>query len=209
MEIVYSIKPNQLINSKITAVFGDKIDLINNGFEIKGINYNDEWTVRRFLNGYKFKISQSILKIFSDLEISYSILNKHINELSRCELKLVLFVYAILYIKGIIILDYYDKGLPNKVKNRIINYLKINQINNLVVISNDLVFLNNIANHLIVFKNGKIVFNDEFDKLYKSKIKLDYPTIIKFIKLANKSGAKLNYTVNNYELIKDIYRSVK
>ena len=51
--------------------------------------------------------------------------------------------------------------------------------------------------------------NDEFKNIYKSRVKIEYPEIIKFIRLANKSNAKLSYTVDNKELLKDIYRSVK
>ena len=206
---MYSLKPNSLINSKITGIYGDILDLVNNGFDIRGISFDDEWTVRKLLNGYKLKMDNKILKLFSDLELSYSLFNRRIKSLSNSELKLVLLVYALININGVLILDYFDKGLTNKTKIRIINYLKINYKGNIVVISNDLVFLNNMCYELIVFKNNEIVYRGTFDKLYKSKIKIDYPSIIDFIKLANKNGAKLKYTVNNYELIKDIYRSVK
>lgn len=210
MEIMYSNKSNDIIrNNTITGVYGDKLDLINNGFDFYGIEYDDEWTVKRFLNGYKLKLDNNILDIFSELEISYSLLKRKIKDLSKGQFKLILFVYIILNKKNIVVLDYFDKGLSYKYKKRITNYIKSKYSGNLIVISNDLVFLNSLCNYLIVFKDGNILFNDEFNNIYKSRVKIEYPPIIKFIRLANKNNARLSYTVDNKELLKDIYRSVK
>lgn len=210
MEIMYSNKNNDIFkNNIITGVYGDKLDLINQDCEFYGIEYDDEWTVKRFLNGYKLKIDNNILELFSELEVSYSLLKRKIKELSKGQFKLVLLIYTILNKKTIVILDYFDKGLSYKYKKRVINYLKSKYNGSLVVISNDLVFLNNLCNNLIVFDNGKIVFNDDLKKIYNSDIKIDYPAIIKFIKIANENNAKLSYTVDNKELLKDIYRSVR
>lgn len=210
MEIMFSNKSNDLINNdKITGIYGDKGDLINKGFEFFGIDYDDEWTVKRFLNGLKFKLDNNILDLFSELEISYSLLKRKIKNLSKGQFKLILLVYVILNKKNILVLDYYDKGLSYKYKKRITNYIKSKYSGSLIVISNDLVFLNSLCSNLIVFKDGKIAFNDRFDKIYNSNVKIDYPEIIKFIKLANKKGAKLNYTMDNKDLLKDIYRSVE
>ena len=210
MEIMYTNKSSELIKKNtITGIYGDKIDLIKHGLEFDGIEYDDEWTVKRFLNGYKLKIDDRILDIFSELEISYSLLKRKIKTLSKCQFKLVLLVYIFLNKKSIMVLDYFDKGLSFKYKKRIINFLKTKYSGSIIVISNDLVFLDLLSNHLIVFENNNIVFDDEFKNIYKSRVKIEYPEIIKFIRLANKSNAKLSYTVDNKELLKDIYRSVR
>ena len=207
---MYSNRSNDILkNNVITGIYGDKIDLIKYGFDFYGIEYDDEWTVKRFLNGYKFKVDNNILEIFSELEISYSLLKRKIKDLSKGQFKLILLVYTILNKKTVVILDYFDKGLSYKYKKRIINYLKSKYNGSLVVISNDLIFLNNMCKYLIVFKDGNIVYNDVFENIYKSRIKIDYPPIVKFIRLANKKNAKLSYTVDNKELLKDIYRSVR
>ena len=207
---MYSNRSNDILkNNVITGIYGDKIDLIKYGFDFYGIEYDDEWTVKRFLNGYKFKVDNNILEIFSELEISYSLLKRKLKDLSKGQFKLILLVYTILNKKTVVILDYFDKGLSYKQKKRIINYLKSKYNGSLVVISNDLIFLNNMCKYLIVFKDGNIVYNDVFENIYKSRIKIDYPPIVKFIRLANKKNAKLSYTVDNKELLKDIYRSVR
>ena len=210
MEIMYTNKSSELIKKNtITGIYGDKIDLIKHGLEFDGIEYDDEWTVKRFLNGYKLKIDDRILDIFSELEISYSLLKRKIKTLSKCQFKLILLVYVVLNKKNIIVLDYFDKCLSFKYRKRIINFLKTKYNGTIIVISNDLVFLDLICSYLIVFENGSIVFNDELKNIYKSRVKIEYPEIIKFIRLANKSNAKLSYTVDNKELLKDIYRSVR
>ena len=210
MEIMYTNKSSELIKKNtITGIYGDKIDLIKHGLEFDGIEYDDEWTVKRFLNGYKLKIDDRILDIFSELEISYSLLKRKIKTLSKCQFKLILLVYILLNKKNIIVLDYFDKGLSFKYRKRIINFLKTKYNGTIIVISNDLVFLDLLCSYLIVFENGSIVFNDELKNIYRSRVKIEYPEIIKFIRLANKSNAKLSYTVDNKELLKDIYRSVR
>lgn len=210
MELMYSNKSNNiLVNNSITGVYGDKLDLIKSGFDFEGIIYDDSWTVKRFLNGYKIKLNTDILEIFTELEISYNLLKRKIKDLSKEQFKLILLVYIILNKKTVVILDYFDKGLSYKYKKRIINYLKSKYTGDLIVISNDLVFLSSLCKYLIVFKDNKIVFNDELINIYKSRVDVEYPPIIKFIRLANKKNAKLSYTVDNKELLKDIYRSVR
>jgi len=209
MEIMYVNKEIDLIkDDRFVAINGDILDLINYGIEFNNIDYNDNYNVRRFLNGYKFKINEDIVNIFNELEINILLLKRKMKELSRGQLKLVLLVYLLINKKNIIVLDYFDKGLSLKYKKRIINYLKTKYEGKVLAISNDFIFLNQLCSKIIIFKNGKITFNNDFNKLYKSNSKLDYPEIIKFIKLANKKNVKLSYTVENHELLKDIYRSV-
>ena len=200
---------NKIKKNCIVGIYGDKSDLLNNGCNFTGIDYDDTWTVKRFLNGNRFNLNDKILDMFNYFEINNSIIERRINTLCNGELKLILLVYALLYIKDILVLDYFDKGLPNKVKSRVINYIKLNSNTKMIVISNDLIFLSKLCYHLIVFNNGDIIYNDSLENIYSSKLKIDYPSIISFIKLANKKNAKLNYTFDNKELAKDIYRSVK
>ncbi len=210
MELMYIDKNCQIFKKgKFIAVYKDKLDLVNYGIELLGINFDDEWKVRRFLNGYKLKIDTNIIDIFKDLDLNLKLLDKKIKDLSKSQYKMILLVYSLLQDRNILVLDYFDKGLDSKNKNKIINYLKIKYNKTLVVISNDIVFLNKLCTELIIFENNNIIFNDEFNKIYKSTIKIDMPEIIKFIRLANKKKKKLDYTVDSKELLKDIYRSVK
>lgn len=210
MEIMYFDGKNELFKNKsFTGIYGDKSDLINENVEFYGIEYDDNWTVRKFLNGYKIKLNERLLELFSEFDININVLKRKINELSKGQFKLVLLVYSLLNNKNNIVLDYFDKCLSYKYKKRVTNYFKSKYDGTLIVISNDLVFLNELCNNLMIFRDGKLIFNDKIDYLYKSTIKIEYPEIIKFIKLANKRKAKLSYTVEIHELLKDIYRSIK
>ena len=210
MEIMYSNNVPSIFKDKdIVGVYGDKADLLKFDIDLFGIEYDDEWTVKRFLNSFKIKLDIKILELFNELEINISLLKRKIKDLSKGHFKLILLIYMILNKKELIILDYFDKGLTYKYKKRVINYLKRKYEGKLIVISNDLVFLNLLCSNLIVVENNNIIFNDKIENIYKSRVKIDYPEIIKFIRLANKKKAKLSYTVESHELLKDIYRSVK
>lgn len=209
MEIMYSIQSYDIFDKNvITGVYGDKIDLIKRGIDFRGIEYDDDWTVKKFFDCDKNN-EQKTVELFNEFEINLSLLNKKIKDLSNGHFKLVLLCYVILNKKNILFLDYFDKGLSFKYKKRVINYLKCKYEGTLVVISNDLTFLDMLCSKLIVFKNDIIVFNDKLEYIYKSNVKIEYPEIIKFIRLANENKAKLSYTVHTHELVKDIYRSVR
>ena len=151
MEVMYSEKSYDLFNdNSITGIYGDKIVLIKYGIEFKGLEYDDEWSVKRFLNGLKFKLDDRILEVFKELEINSSLLKRKIKTLSKGEFKLVLLSYILLNKKELVILDYFDKGLSYKLKKRVINYIKRKYDGTLIVISNDLIFLNMLCNNLIV-----------------------------------------------------------
>ena len=209
MEIVFSKNKPSIINTnKIIGIYGDKNDLINRGFKFNNIYYDENWTIRRFLNGYKIKMNNNVIGLFNEFDLNKEILNKKIKDISNGLFKICLLIYALLYIKDIIYLNYFEKGLSYKYKKKIINYLKRNNMNNIIVISNDLIFLNSLCYYLIVFKDNKIIYEGDFNNLYNSNIRLEYPEIIEFIKIANKHSADLEFTINTNELAKDIYRSV-
>lgn len=202
MEVMYSNK--NVFEEHIISFYKDKIDLLNYDIDINGISYDDKFKVSKFLNGDTSKIKE----LLDEFEISVGILNKYMYELSRGELKLILLIYVLLKNKECIILDYFDKGLSFKIKKRVINYLKTKYKGYVIAISNDLVFLNLISDSIIIYKDNEELFNGKFEDLYKDNIKIDYPEVIKFIRLANDNDHKLNYTIDNKELLKDIYRSV-
>ncbi len=210
MEIMYISKSNNLFKkNKFTGIYKDKLDLINQGIEFNGISYDDNWSVKRFLNGYNIILNKEIINLFDELEISENLLKIKIKNLTKSQYKLVLLVYMLINDKNIYVLDYFDKGLDFKTKTKIINFLKSKYTKTLIVISNDMVFLNNLCSELIIINDDKIIYNDVLNNIYKSNIKIETPEIIKFIRLANKKKAKLTYTVDNKELLKDIYRSIK
>lgn len=209
MEVVYCEEmPKSIIAEGIVGVIGDINDLISIGFDINGISYDDEWTVKRLLNGFKILKNKRIDSILDYLEIDKSILNKKINTLSKTDLKFALLAYLLINNKKIIVFDYFDVCLAHSSKkklSKIIRLLKKDGFK-IFVVSNDLEYMNTIVDKLLVVNNQSIVYNgllSDFREFIGNM-----PEISKFIELANKKGANLNYNLDRRELLKDIYRSV-
>lgn len=207
MEIVISNNIPKRFNYQTLGIIGDINDLLNIGFDIEGIDYNDSWTVKRFLNGYHFKLNNRIETFFNMFDLSTSILNKRIKEISSTDFKFILLIYAMLKNKKVIIFDHIDTNMCLKDRKRLINFVRKvkNDDMSFIFLSNNLEFLYKINDHLIIFEEGKIIFDDLIDDAYKEQIDSN---IINFINMANKKGANLIYTFDRKELLKDIYRSV-
>lgn len=207
MEIVISNNIPKRFNYQTLGIIGDINDLLNIGFDIEGIDYNDSWTVKRFLNGYHFKLNNRIETFFNMFDLSTSILNKRIKEISSTDFKFILLIYAMLKNKKVIIFDHIDTNMCLKDRKRLINFVRKvkNDDMSFIFLSNNLEFLYKLNDHLIIFEEGKIIFDDLIDDAYKEQIDSN---IINFINMANKKGANLIYTFDRKELLKDIYRSV-
>ena len=110
-----------------------------------------------------------------------------------------------------LLLDYFDVGLTHKDQKRLVRILRNLKSEGIaiIVLSKNLVFLDQIVNSIIVVKNNELVYNGKMSLLISEHIKLvDEPEILRFISLANKRGANLDLTLDSKELLKDIYRSV-
>lgn len=212
MEIVFANnKHDNFEENKIIGFYGDVVDLLKMGVDIEGIIYDDEWTVKRFLNGMSIRLNRRIEGILSYIDFDKKYLNVKLKDLSKTNFKYVLLAYLLLKNKKIIIFDYFEVGLTYKEQKKLINIIRMMRKDGLsiIVVSKNLVFLDQFVDSIQVVKNEKIVYNGKIAELIKSEKKLvDEENIIKFIKLANKKGANLDYTLDSKELLKDIYRSV-
>lgn len=211
MEIVFYSKGSDIVKPNlVTGFYGDVLDLLNLGFEIDGIVYDEAWSVSRFLKGHKvFGLDSRIDAIFKYLDIDTSLKNVKLGHLSKTDFKFILLAKVLLLNKNNIVFDYFDVGLTSKEQKRLIKIIKMLKKDGktVVIISNNLVFMSSVIDHVVIINNGSIFYEGNLDDLIKLR---DVPDteIIKFIKLANKSGANLNYTLDSKELLKDIYRSV-
>lgn len=213
MEVVYTKNcPDNFSYKGIVGVIGDLHDLEKMNFDIEGIVYDDNWTVKRFLNGWHFKLNVRIESLFNYLELDMTYLNIKIKDLSKTNFKYVLLAYLLLNNKKVIIFDYFDVGLIYKEQKRLTKIIHnlANEGIKVIVISRDLVFLNQVVDNLLIFKSGEIIFDKSMKELFNGKrVDIDMPDIIKFIELARKKDEKINYTLDSLELLKDIYRSVE
>lgn len=211
MEIVFYSKGSDIVKPNlVTGFYGDVLDLLNLGFEIDGIVYDEAWSISRFLKGHKvFGLDSRIDAIFKYLDIDISLKNVKLGHLSKTDFKFILLAKVLLLNKNNIVFDYFDVGLTSKEQKRLIKIIKMLKKDGktVVIISNNLVFMSSVIDHVVIINNGSIFYEGNLDDLIKLR---DVPNteIIKFIKLANKSGANLNYTLDSKELLKDIYRSV-
>ncbi len=209
MEVVYTEKLPKRFKStitKIVGIYGDILDLASIGFDINGISYDDEWTVKRFLNGLNLFKKKNYLKYIEYLEIDKSILNTKMCNLSKTKLKFVLLAYLLINNKNIIIFDYFDVGLSHQDKRHLSKIIRLMKRDGytIYIVSNDLVYLDTIVDKLMVVKSGSIVY-DGCMRDYLSLCDTN-PTILDFIKKSNDMGAGLELTLDSRELLKDIYR---
>lgn len=209
MEVVYTDKlPKKFKNAtnKIVGIYGDVLDLVSIGFDINGISYDDEWTVKRLLNGLGLRKKKNYINTIEYLEIDNGILNTKICNLSKTQLKFVLLAYLLINNKNIIIFDYFDVGLAYQDKRHLSKLLRVMKKDGYTsfVVSNDLVYLDTIVDKLMIVKSGSIVYEGSMHD-YLS-ICEDNPVILDFIKKSNEMGAELELTLDSRELLKDIYR---
>ena len=213
MEVVYAgnLDKNLFKPEEITGYYGDLIELINANNSIEGIVYDDNWRVYYFLIGFSYKRYKRIDGILKYLDLDKSILKKKISQLSKVEFKYILLAFLLINNKNIIIFDHFEATLPYREQKKLIRIIRALQKDGkqIVVVSNNITFLSQFVDRLLIVKKGKIVFDGGILEFLCDERKLiDEPEIIKFIKMANKKGAKLDMTFDNKELLKDIYRSV-
>lgn len=204
MEVMYinRIKNNYLKNKDIIGLIGEHSDLISLVNDVEYLKLNINVKVSKVL-----KESTHLLEKFS---LNNKIKTKKIKELSTTELKILYLIKTISLNPEAIILNNFEIGINEKYLNTIIRFIKnISTERNIkiIVLSNNILFLNKIIKKIIIMKNNIIKYQGEIVPAIEQGL-LPKPEIIKFIDLANKKEIKLNYTLDEKELLKDIYRSV-
>ncbi len=212
MEVVYTYDElKDFEEGKINALYGDVIDLIHREYEINGIIYDEKWTVKRFLNGHSFFKNKRMESVFNYLELSLKILNHRLADLSKTDFKFVLLAYLLLNNMKIIIFDYFEVGLSYQDRKRLYRILKNMKKDGITIIyiSKDIVYMNQFADNITIMKDQEICFQGAFKDIHEHRDLLsELPEIYAFIDYANSKGARLDYTLDSKELLKDIYRSV-
>lgn len=209
---MYANKLNNNFKRKsINGFYKDKNDLVDYLPEFYGLSYDDEWTVKRFLNGLKLKFNEKILEVFKSLGLHEDLLNKKIKILSTNEFKLVLLAHLIIENPEVYIFDYFEVGLSFRNRKMFVNLLKTlkSEGKTIIVITNNIGFLYEISDNIMVVEERKMIYNGVKNDLFIARRIKEYPPIIDFIRKANKKDANLLYTMDRKELLKDIYRSLR
>lgn len=212
MEIMYADKSSKYFKSSaINGFYKDKIDLVDYLSEFYGISYDDEWTVKRFLNGLKLKVDDEIIEIIKNLNLNPDVLNKKIKILSTNEFKLVLLTYLLLTNPLVYIFDYFEIGLSYRNRKMFVNLLRSlkSEGKTIIVITNNLGFLYEVSDNIMMVEDRKLIYNGPKKDLFIVRRVKEYPPIIDFIRKANKKNANLLYTMDTKELLKDIYRGLR
>ena len=210
MEVVYSDGSKyKSVDKEVVGLYGD-ITYLDKSIDTYGISYKDDWTVRRLLNGVHLRLNNRIEDIFNYIGLDIKYLNSRIDELSHTIFKYVMLAYLILHNERFIIFDHFDAGLSYKEQKKFIGI--INKLREdgfyILVISNNFVFLSKSCKRLVIAYDDDEVFDGTVEELLKERRLIKNTSIIDFIETANKHKAKLDYTFDRSELLKDIYRSV-
>ena len=196
---------------KINCFYGDILEIVKMDLDIDGIEYDDEYTVKRFLNGVHIKNNPRIEPILKYLNLNTNILKQKINTLSKVSLKYVLLAYVLINNYENIIFDHFEIGLSFSEQTKFIKILHelVKDGKKVLVISRDLVFMSQLSFNVTIYKENELPYEANIIDLAKNDEKLvEDEEIVKFIKLANSHGANLEFTLDSKELLKDIYRSV-
>lgn len=202
MEVMYSVNPNNgYFNKKnFVGFYGNECDLgilIDNLDEVK----LDNKKVKKYI-----KYNE---EFFDILGLDKDILKKKVNELGYSDYKLVLLLHLLSKNPSVIVLNYFDMGFNHKDKSKISKFIKLVNASmkiSFILISNDTIFMNKVCKHVIVCKKRIIKFQGTvIDAIMGGYI--DKPVIMEFVDKANEKGAGLEYTLDNKELLKSIYRS--
>ena len=216
---------DQLINKKT------KKKTINELAKNIGYVYQSPWDQiynLKVINEFKFSLKGSKLnseekeqwinEIVDIFKLDKDILNKSPFEIGQCNLKKVSLASVILKKPKLLLLDEPTAGLDFESKKnlvKILKNLKRNYGTTIVIASNDVDFLNRIADEIIVVKQGKVITSgpklDVFKKeefLNNNGIKT--PKIVSFENLVyNEKKIKIGYRDDVNDLLKDIFRYAK
>ena len=204
MEIMYTndLSNNYFKNKKFIGFVGEITDLKVLIKNIEGLEFNKNKTVKSYIAK-----SEDYLKA---LGLKPSILDVKIGQLASTDLKLIKLIKAILLKPKLIILNNIEIGINDRIANRISRFIKtMNETFEIkfMVISKNPLYIAQTSKNILVMKNCIIKYQGSLMLALKQDM-LEKPPIIKMIDIANKKAANLDYTLEDKELLKAIYRSI-
>lgn len=163
-------------------------------------------------NGYIKKVVSSL----NIVGLNETYLEKDFNTLSKSEKRLIQIALNLVIDPDIIIFEEPFLYLDKKAKfdlTKIILDLKRKYKKTIILQSQDINILYELTNHLIIFKDNKVLISDKTSTVFKDLAflesnQIELPNIIFFNKIANKYGVKLTNSQNINDLIKDVYKNV-
>lgn len=152
------------------------------------------------------------------VELDDSYMDRNPLDLSQSELKKVALASVLIKKPKLLLLDEPTAGFDNSGKKMLINMLKLlrkKENVTAIIVSNDVDFLNQIADEIVVLKQGKVIKKgkrlDVFkDEKFLTDNGVKVPKIIEFENyVLNEKGIKIGYREEINDLLKDIFRYAK
>ena len=174
----------------------------NNNYSII-TSYKYSGTAKEYLNSSK---DSSSLKM---VMLNDSYLNKTSSDCSISELKKINLAKALIENKDYIVLNYFEKELNYQEKKYFERLWKrlVNDFHKTIIIfTNDLTSIWNIAKELIIVDKYKVINTIPKDKYLDFIDNLNKPEIIKFIELVREKGIEIESYKDPSDLLKAIYR---
>lgn len=171
------------------------------------------------LKYFKYKLNKKNIRISEALKLvglNEEYLKRRIDSLNISEKKKVSLASILIFNPGVIILEEPNIFLnyrDNEKLIKLIKLLKDKYNKTIILISKDTNLSYKVSDEIILLNKGSIVYAGNKSILEDEKvlnnINVDIPEIVKFINISNKFDAKLTYTSNILDLIKEVYRNAK
>ena len=161
---------------------------------------------------------KKIVDVLEMVGLSEDFLERSPHCLSNGEKRRVAIATILITNPDVIILDEPTVGLDMNNKNNIIRLLKILKTKynkTIIVVSQDIDFINKFVDNVYVLHNSQLIFTGEREKVLNNidvlkKYNIKPPKIVEFIDKINvKKGVNVIYRDDINDLLKDIYRYVK
>ena len=173
------------------------------------------------LKQFKYKLETETERIKNSLKmvgLKEDILIKNPFELSSGEKEKVAIAASLILNPKVLILDEPTIYLDNKSKKnliRLLKKLKREYNKTVIILSNDIEFIHELSDNIILLNKGEVVLNIKNNELLENcdklkQVNMEIPKIIDFINMVKeRKKIKLESTNDINELIKDIYINVK
>ncbi len=171
------------------------------------------------LKYFKYKLNKKNIRISEALKLvglNEEYLKRRIDSLNISEKKKVSLASILIFNPSVIIIEEPSIFLnyrDNEKLIKLIKLLKDKYNKTIILISKDTNLSYKVSDEIILLNKGSIVYAGNKSILEDEKvlnnINVDVPEIVKFINISNKFDAKLTYTSNILDLIKEVYRNAK
>ena len=172
-----------------------------------------------YVNKYKYRLDildDRFNEIIKMLNISESILNKDVFDISESEYYKVLIGSVLLYNPEVIIFDdilcFFDEENKQKLF-KLSNKLKKFFNKTIIFVTSDIDSVYEYIDIAIVIDNAKVLLEGSKEDVYKEynilkKNRIRIPNIMEFIKLMRDNNVNVDYVDSINELIKTVYREI-